>query len=86
MYIRFSCALGYVELCVNHSQLVYSQHFGISNRGSVWWQCLELIYEWTSDSPIFTELSTRFAQNDQPVTHRGGGGGVDDKLHDLFRT
>ena len=32
-------------------------------------------------SPIFTELSTRFAQNDQPVTHRG----VDDKLHDLFR-
>ena len=32
-------------------------------------------------SPIFTELSTRLAQNDQPVTHRG----VDDKLHDLFR-
>ena len=32
-------------------------------------------------SPIFTELSTRFAQNDQPVIHRG----VDDKLHDLFR-
>ena len=35
-----------------------------------------------SFSPIFTELSTRFAQNDQPVTHRG----VDDKLHDLFPT
>ena len=32
-------------------------------------------------SPIFTEFSTRLAQNDQPVTHRG----VDDKLHDLFR-
>ena len=32
-------------------------------------------------SPIFTELSARFAQNDQPVIHRG----VDDKLHDLFR-
>ena len=33
-------------------------------------------------SPIFTELSTQFAQNDQPVIHRG----VDDKLHNLFRT
>ena len=32
-------------------------------------------------SPIFTEVSTRFAQNDQPVTHRG----VNDKLYDLFR-
>ena len=32
-------------------------------------------------SPIFTELSSQIAQNDQPVTHRG----VDDKLHDLFR-
>ena len=32
-------------------------------------------------SSIFTELSSQFAQNDQPVIHRG----VDDKLHDLFR-
>ena len=31
-------------------------------------------------SPIFPEFSTRFAQNDQPVIHRG----VDDKLHNLF--
>ena len=35
---------------------------------------------WFYYSPIFTELSTRFAQNDQSVIHRG----VDDKLHDLF--
>ena len=33
------------------------------------------------NSPRFIELSTRFAQNDQPVIHRG----VDDKLPDLFR-
>ena len=32
-------------------------------------------------SPIFTELLAQFAQNDQPVTHRG----MDDKLHNLFR-
>ena len=32
-------------------------------------------FSFSVNSPIFTELSIRFAQNDQPVVHRGGGGG-----------
>ena len=45
----------------------------VLQRNGMLWSCDKL------NSPIFTELSTRFAQNDQPVTHRGVDG-----LHDLI--
>ena len=47
---------------------IYSLFFNVSAAG---------LYQETETFshyfPIFTELSTWFAQNDQPVIHRGGG-------------